>query len=380
MIITFTIYDLNRPYKIRPYKRGDEEKIDSLLNLVFKGWPKIDLDCNSIEHWRWKYEDSTEKSYIVVTEIDENIIGCHHGMTFKLKFGDKVFKCHYGADMATHPSYRRRGISNKQIEFLNTLRRMGGVDVVLMIANPNTLDNLSRKFPRLPFTVLNLVKIKDIEKQLDNFPVHHSWLIRIGFNLQKILWNIINLLNRQEKVPPQLEIRGVGVFNNRIDSFCREVVNNYDFIIVRHREYLNWRYCDHRAGNYIARQAEENEDVVGYSILSINKYKMDYPIGYIVDLHALPGREEVVDALVADATSFFENNDVNIINCQVIKGHPYVKILERRGFFNSRIKIHLFYSSLEQKEILKTIEKIPASKAYLSWGDHDSLPVDIPRY
>lgn len=367
-------------YKIRPYQLGDEEKIDSLLNLVFKGWPKIDLDCSSIEHWRWKYKDSTEKSYIVVTEIDENIIGCHHGMTFRIKFGDKFIKCHYGADMAVHPSFRRRGISNRQIEFLNTLRRKGGIDVVLMIANPNTLDNLSRKFPRLPFTVLNLVKIKDIGKQLDNIPVQNPWLMRMGFSVQKLLWNLSNLINRQDEVPPQLQIREIGLFDNRIDSFCREILNNYDFIFVRHREYLNWRFCDPRAGDFVVRQAEENEDVVGYSILRINKYKKDYPIGYIVDLHALQGRDDVVGALVADAVSFFENNDVNIINCQVVKGHSHAKILKRNGFFDSQIKIHLFYSILGHKEFSKILEKILAGKVYLSWGDHDGLPVDVPRY
>ena len=51
--------------EIRSYQPGDEEEIVELLELVFGGWPKLDLNCDSINHWRWKYVDYPSGNVIV---------------------------------------------------------------------------------------------------------------------------------------------------------------------------------------------------------------------------------------------------------------------------------------------------------------------------
>ncbi len=55
-------------------------------------------------------------------------------------------------------------------------------------------------------------------------------------------------------------------------------------------EYLNWRYSDRRGGDYILKEAIEGERALGYVVLRVNGYQEKYPVGYIVDLLALPGR------------------------------------------------------------------------------------------
>jgi hypothetical protein len=38
---------MQEEYRIRSYQPGDEIEIVQLLELVFDGWPKLDLSCDS---------------------------------------------------------------------------------------------------------------------------------------------------------------------------------------------------------------------------------------------------------------------------------------------------------------------------------------------
>ncbi|MFQ6077489.1 MAG: GNAT family N-acetyltransferase, partial [Candidatus Bathyarchaeia archaeon] len=91
----------------RPYQEGDEKGIVELLNLVWDGWPHLDLDCSPLEHWRWKYKaNPIKKRFIMVAESDGRIIGCHHSIPVHIKVGDETLFCTTGADLAVHPGYR----------------------------------------------------------------------------------------------------------------------------------------------------------------------------------------------------------------------------------------------------------------------------------
>ena len=72
----------------RPYKKGDEEEIVRLLQTVFVGWPKFDLQCSSLEHWKWKYlENPLKLNAVALAEFDGKLVGCNHGVYSKLKMG-----------------------------------------------------------------------------------------------------------------------------------------------------------------------------------------------------------------------------------------------------------------------------------------------------
>lgn len=135
------------------------------------------------------------------------------------------------------------------------------------------------------------------------------------------------------------------VFLREIEDFWINVSKHYDFIIVRNKEYLNWRYCDPRAGDFVIRKVEIEGQILGFSVLKINKLKKDYPVGFIVDMITSPNRLDVANRLIADAVEYFDNRDINIINCQVIKGHPFEMIYRRHGFLDSRMKLYLYFGS-----------------------------------
>lgn len=373
---------MNKEYDVRVYQPDDEEGIVRLLQLVFDGWPHLDLDCSPIDHWKWKFRDNPLKmSSITLAKSDDEIVGCHHTMPVRVKMGEKVFLCTSGADFAVHPDFRGRRIS--RVLSARGFEINANEELKLhyaIIGNPILLKSVSKRRPRFPHPICNLVKIRDIDRQLEAMPVENASLMKLGFKTAKLFNFIRKIIRSSEPKNRDLSIVHVDSFDDGINEFWDEVSGYYDLIVERRREYLNWRYCDLRTGDFVVRQAKENDRILGYSVLRINRYRRDYPIGFIVDLLTLPDRLDAADSLVADAIRFFDNNDINIVNYQVIKAHPYEGILKRHGFVDSRIKTYVFFMPLQEDNLLNKVKKIPASRVLISWGDHDVLPVTMPIY
>lgn len=372
---------MSKDYTVRPYKPGDEEGIVQLLDLVFNGWPRLDLSYSPIEFWRWKYKDNPlKRNNIVVCTSEDKIIGCAHAIPLRMKVGKNVVLGVTGLDYAVHPKFRRRGIATELRKLHDSNDIRAGMKVKYAITgNPILIENFSKIIPRFPSLLVNLVRIRDIDKQLQAMKMDRAWIKKIGFHTAKLITDL-------RKVSPtspdhDLHILETRHFDDRIDEFWNSISGRYNFILERRQDYLNWRYCDPRAGDFIVKQAEEDGKIVGYVAMRINRYLSEYPVGFIVDLLALPDRLDVVDALSADAIQYFDGNDVNIVNYQITENHQYRRVLERNGFIDSRIKIHLFCNPIGmKKEKLNEIINGPESKVFISWGDHDVLPVKMPSY
>ena len=373
---------MKKEYEIRPYHHGDEDEIVQLLELVFDGWPKFDLSCTSIDHWRWKYLDNPFKTkFIVLGTSDHRIIGVIHSVPMRIIIGDESFFSAYAGDVVVHPTFRRKGVNSKMRTYVIESFRAAGIKTYFSVTdNPVVIRWWTRMgVPRFPHKITNLVNIKCINKQLQAMPVKNAWLMKLGFNVAKIINNIRNAIERFEPDDIDKCIHEIHRFDDRIDVFWKEVSDHHKFIIERNKNYLNWRYCDPRAGDFVVKQAEDCEGrVLGYCVLRINRYLREYPIGYFIDLLTLPDRLDVAYQLVGEAVRYFDRQDINIVNALMVKHHPYEKVLKSFGFLDSRIKLQLFLSPLEKVDKLKKLETDPTYKIHFSYGDIDSLPTTMP--
>jgi len=120
-------------------------------------------------------------------------------------------------------------------------------------------------------------------------------------------------------------------FDDRIEELFDEAAKPFDYLIVRGKDYMNWRYCDPAAGSFRIRAAEQHGRLLGYSV-----FKLAEGEGYIADLLALPGRTDVVRSLIEDALHLFRRAGVERVTCWMISRHPYNGILRRYGFIDSR--------------------------------------------
>jgi GNAT superfamily N-acetyltransferase len=368
---------MSTDYIFRSYSSGDEDKISELLTLVFDGWPRIDSDMSPNEYWKWKYlENPIHHSYVTVGLDGEKVISCHHLMVQKLKIMDSIILGCTATDFAVHPEYQGQGISVKTSNPNKIMRQKDDVlfsyfitrnpILIKRFSNPKGLD-IRQRFPK---EIINLTRISDIDLHFKNMPIDNQWIIKPGVKILKALNRLLNAPEYHEG----LEIHQIESFGEDINNFLEEITAGHSFMMIRSADYLNWRYAYPGIGEYRKYIIKERDRIIGYSVLRINRYNPEYPIGYIVELVTENGREDAAVRLVAKAVEYFDKNNVNIVNYLTVKDHPSIKALARYGFLNSRVKINL-YTTREQGNKLDELAYVNPSRIYFSWGDIDALPV-----
>lgn len=356
----------------RTYARGEEEEIVNLLDVGYEGWPKFDLSCSKAEHWGWKYVDNPVKwQFIVVAESERGVVGVSHSVPVTMKLGDRLHLCCCGTDLAVHPDLRGGGIYTAMDQLKTVLLREKGVAMDCGVSwNPFVIRHW-KKIGRLkfPHTIANLVRIRDIDVHMRNIPEKHPLVVKTGFHSLKLI-NSVKSFFRRKSFQKSIETREMSSFDERLNALWDDISKHYDFAVERSVDYLNWRYCDDRAGKYTKIVGEgDDSQVLGYIVLRINKYREDYPVGYIVDLGSHPHRPEVAYRLIEEAVQFFDNSNLNIINCLTVKGHSYESILNMFGFLDSMRRPMISYRPFECLELFENIGMIPSDKILVTYGD-----------
>ncbi|MBN2335444.1 GNAT family N-acetyltransferase [Candidatus Bathyarchaeota archaeon] len=359
---------------VRRYISGDEVEVTDLLSSVFNGWPHIDLSDNasSLSFWRWKYlKNPLEKNLTVIAESDGVIAGCFHDVIQNIKIGETTYLAGQGTDLAVHPDYRKMGIYNKMLKYLNSLESKDNFAFHYGVTNvPILVQKYERqKNPSLPHRINDYWSIRNIE-------LHEKNTRKIPF-IKKHGFTFLKTINRLKRksdfiVKDGVSIKRIDRFDDKIDLFWMKLKPYYNFIAERKVDYLNWRYCDYSVNNYVVAQAEENGEVVGYCVYKINKHDA-YHVGFIVDLTILPERLDVGYGLLREAVNYFDESGVNIIKWQIHEGHPFEKIASFFGFLNSRAQNHFIYI----REVLnigrdeERLQNSPPEKIHFTYGDYD---------
>jgi len=367
---------LEKEYELRAFQPGDEEEIVKLLVLAFDGWPKFDLLSSPIEYWRWKFQNEARgMNRIVVGLNNDEVIGCTHTLPLRVKIGNKVYPSVQGVDVAVHPNLRKKAIFNKITDLAAKMRKASGVQFhYFSTKNPIVFKYYPKNlFHRFPHSVTRLFRIHDVRLQLRKQPMKYSFIYRYAFHLSKFANRCRNTFQLHRPSSNDFHIRKIAHFDERIEGFWEEIKDHYSFMIERSRDYLNWRYCDPRGGDYLVKIAEANNQILAYTVLRIDKNQRDYPVGYIVDLLILPNRFDVANALVSDAANYFDDHHINIVICLIIKNHPYEAILKKNGFIADLKKRILYYRIYGEIKELTNLKKEPPSRIHFVYGDFDDI-------
>ncbi len=122
-------------------------------------------------------------------------------------------------------------------------------------------------------------------------------------------------------------MRTLAAFDERFEPFWERASAGWDVIPVRSVEFLNWRFCDPRAGTFPVRAAEVDGELAGYAVVHAVGSR-----GHIMDLLALPGRLDVVRTLVSDAVRQLGRAGTAAVECWMLREQPYARVLRQAGF------------------------------------------------
>lgn len=362
-------------FEVRPYRPGDEFEIVRLLGLVFDGWPHFDINCNPVDHWRWKYLDNPAGKIVCTLAVsDGRIIGCFHSPILEVKIGDSIFLSSQGADQAVHPDFRRMGVYTKTREAAQKIRVKEGVKFHFSgsIVQVMIDTSIKRGESLFPYDGKVFVRIHDIDKHLRKMPTDNYMLNKYGFYTMRIFNKITNALSFNRPIRQGLTIREIERFDERLSYFWKKIREKYYFIVKRTKDYLNWRYCDPRAGDFIVKLVEEDGQILGYSVLRINRFVKDYTVGWLVDLLTYPDRLDATHALVEDAVNLFDRNDVNVMICLINRGHMYEGVVKKYGFLNSRQgPFRVYVSHTRDSEDIRKFREGQVNEVHNVFGDYD---------
>lgn len=309
----------------RPYK--DEDEV-ALLEL----YSAVNGEIQDKEHWfklrNWQYKNNPAgKPIYWLAEYEKKIVGQYALIPAKIKFGDRVIIGYQSVDTKTHPDYQRRGIFGK---LALKSYECASADVIYGFPNKNSYGGFVKKLGWLEVGALDaLVKPLNIKNILQKY-ISSKLLLKVGEASVNIITRIFYNTNNTPKVD-NLKITKISSFDDRIDVLWREISNSYNVMVVRNKEYLNWRYVNVPDVIFTIYIAEMEGKILGYIVIKCEKQR-GLTIGRIFDFIVLPNQEIAGQMLIQKATEFFRDEKASLILYRLAGTKAYYKMLRNNGY------------------------------------------------
>jgi hypothetical protein len=263
----------------------DAEGILELLVATFGSWPLHEITVPPVEHLRWKLLTRDDaRSFQIVVDDGDVIVGLNGIFRQWSNVNGRLRHAHQVVDLAVLPEYQNRGVISATRRFAVSDRipycdvlfgPRGRVESREAIRRTGKWDPAVRKNTYLEVLVL--------EGPVATAPParQSSWLVQ---------------------TPAQ--------FDDRVRAFWDEASRPFDLISTHDEEFLNWRYCDPRAGRWTVHTVEEGGKLLGYVT-----YRVSNNWAYVGELLALPDRLDVVGSLLEEMMRRLHQQGIPSVQC-----------------------------------------------------------------
>jgi len=317
---------LERKWSIRAYKEGDEKGIFRLDKAVH---PSEASDLEQwMRWWQWMYKKNPHgAAKIWLADYNGTIVGQYPLIFMKMKIGNEILRVSQNIDLMTHPNYRYQGMFSKlERHALDEAEREG---IYITIGFPNKaaypghiksgwFDIGTIRLMLKTLNWRNVLKAHVRNKYLLMLLAIGTSLISKGF-----------FRTRSSHIEG-LTISQVPCFDDRIDDFWDRISNQYKIMVVRDKDYLNWRYGTPDV-SYSIFVAEKGREILGYLVLRYFQQE-DIRVARIFDIAAQS--EEIIHCLVSKAVEYCEQQQADLIYYAMIANKTYLRTLRKNGFFS----------------------------------------------
>lgn len=359
---------MRRSWSIRTYKEGDEAAIFQLWQAVY---PEEKHEWEEwLRWWRWMYQDNPAGTgKIWLAEHEGRIVGQYAIAPIVMKIGDEILTGALSLDTMTHPDYRHQGIFETLAKEVYTEAHKDGIHIVYGFPNQFSYLGFLKKLNWFDICTLEKI-VKPLNwKNTARLKVKNKFLQRVLAMGAVLVFNKVLFRTQKPPIAEGLAFGEITSFDRRFDEFWAKISTQSLIMVVRNKDYLNWRYRTPDA-NYSIFVAEKGNEVQGYLVL---QYTMQngVKVSHIFDL--LAQSEEIMHCLISRAIEHGVQNNAALILYSLIANETYHRVLKRNGFislpFNKGAHFCAYSSS---PQISKTLLEDPKNWL-VQIGDSDAV-------
>jgi GNAT superfamily N-acetyltransferase len=348
----------------------DDATLDAVLELYRQGfdrWPLLG-DVDPKQHLRWKLDQPGVRRPLVVCRQDGDLAMTISVTCRRFHLGGEQGLVRNYPDMVVAEPYRKQGIGPALQDLLQSMHAEES-DLALYDTEHEGLLRGARRqgarpFPNpvramvLPLRPSSWIRSTDLSPaaKLGAWPLAVALAARNGWRESR----------RRHRDAADLRVSGIEHFDERVETLWRSCIAAFDLLFERSREFLEWRYCDPRGGDFAVRQVEEGDRLLGYTALRVLDGQ-----GFIADLLCEPTRPDALAALIADAVDQLRARGAHSILTRLALSHPYRACLHDAGFSSPRKAVERpLYRPLSDRLPLERLAS-PKATVHLTYGDAD---------
>jgi GNAT superfamily N-acetyltransferase len=349
-------------WKIRD---GNEKDMEDILSLRKDAFGETEKDKLDPRFWQWEFLEGPDgKAFIYIVEDRNKMVGHFADIRRRFSVQGEVVLGTLSLDLMVHPDYWRRGIFEAMGNYgAQRVKQENGLILTAFPIRPETISGLKKigwkEVVKLPVLVCPIRFHGILNRYFHFLPLS----LLLGGIARFFYFLFFGWKKRREL--EEIEIERVDKLDDQINGFWQKALSLFPIIGIRNQNYLTWRYLQHPTRNYTIYQAKENGEMKGYIVLRKVEL-LNFNSAVIVDLLAMD--EGTLLTLVDRGIQHSRQEGADLLGFMVPQGHPYYKILRKKGFLRSpKIFQFMVYPHSDRKIFLSP------EKWYVTWGDTDVI-------
>lgn len=312
------------------------EKTDLTLISQFrkKYWPASDLgrSCEP-EYYEWKiWKNPAQLGEIWFAKSDNTVVGFKSMTPKKIKILDAIVEGAETGDTFTHPDCQRRGIFTGLFRSAGEAGLDPKLDFIYGLPNEDSQAGYEKKldYAQIPLGLYGMIKpvflLPTLQKMLKP-----PFLGNILSPVLGIGSRIIFKIGTMGVATSDIFVKVERNFPDDIDILWEKTSHNYDVMLVRTKDYLQWRYVTNPDSYSILIARKSDGYISGYMVTKLGVYQ-GVPVGLIVDYLTLEDDSNIFKQLLSTAIKEFYQKKVSFILAYTVKRNFYYRILFKTGF------------------------------------------------
>ncbi len=322
------------------YIKGNKFIFASEMKAILK-YDRVsrDIDLSALnEFFAYRYVPS-ERTLIenvykllpgyVLTLKDGKIVGQYPLIFMNLKIGGEILRASQNIDLMTHPDYQHQGIFSKLERIALDNAKEDGAYITIGFPNYAAYPG------HIKSGWFDVAAMQVMFKSL-------NWnnTLRIGVSnifLSRLCATGASLVDKtfyraqEPHLVEGLVINRVPFFDDRINEFWANISNHYKIMVVRDRNYLNWRYVTVPDVDYSIYIAEKAAEIWGYLVLRCME-RDQTKVGII--FVTLAQSQNIAQCLVSEAIKHCEQEKADLVYYSMIANKTHIKGFRRNGFIS----------------------------------------------